>query len=118
MDQASPCQDPKAALRTLAQAGIDSLFGGPTTAAAAPTVPGVTLRYGTLSKFVPSTDINERSVGDLFSDYAQDLGGLSVGQNTTLRDTHPTEGGVVGEDDTPTPGRSYVASVRKEDKGL
>jgi len=117
MDPANSCQDPKAALRTLASAGIDALFGGPAAVVAAPTVPGVTLRYGTLSKFVPSTDINERTVGDLFADHAQDLGGLSVNENTTIRDTHASEGGVVDEDATPVAGRSYVASVRKEDKG-
>lgn len=117
MDPANPCSDPKAALKTVVMAGVDALFGGPCAQAAAPTVPGVTLRYGTLSKFVPETDFNERTIGDLFADHAQDLGGLSVGENTTLRDTTPGAG-VVGEDDAPVAGHSYVASVRKEDKGL
>lgn len=117
MDPANPCSDPKAALKTVVMAGVDALFGGPCAQAAAPTVPGVTLRYGTLSKFVPEGEINDRTVGDLFSDYGQDLGGLSLGDNTTLRDTTPGAG-VVDEDSTPVVGHSYVASVRKEDKGL
>lgn len=113
----NPCQDPKAALRTLAQAGMDSLFGTPSTAPVAPQGPGVTLRYGTLTKFVPEANVSGKSVGDLFGDHGADLGGVVPGDNTTIRDTHAQEGGVVEIDEPAVVGRTYVASIRKEDKG-
>ncbi len=101
--------------------GLDALFGAPTGGGGcggAPSGPGITLRYGTLRKFVPQAQIGTHSIGDLFEIHQGDLGGVSLGANTTIRDTHPTEGGVVGDDDNPVIDRTYVASIRKEDKGL
>lgn len=113
----NPCQDPKQALKTLAQAGLDSLFGAPSETVAAPSGPGVTLRYGTLTKFVPEASARGKSVGDLFEEHAADLGGVDLNDNVTIRDTHAQEGGVVDSAADASVGRTYVASIRKEDKG-
>ena len=114
----NPCSDPRAALRTVALAGIDALFGALGSApAAAPAGPSVTLRYGTISVTVPEAQIGAKDIGELFAERANDLGGLTLGDNVTLRDTHASEGGVVDESDAPILGRTYVASIRKEDKG-
>lgn len=100
--------------------GLDALFGAPTGGAGptGPQGPGVLLRYGTLSKFVAQAQVGNHSIGDLFEMHQGDLGGVSITANTTIRDTHPTEGGVVSEDQAPIVGHTYVASIRKEDKGL
>lgn len=111
----------KTAIGDALKGAIDSIFGGTSAPAtsATPTaaVPGITLRYGTLSHRVAMSDVNGRSIGDLFEDNSSVLGGVVVGSNTSIRDTDPTAGGVVAADFNPVEGRTYVASIRKEDKG-
>ena len=101
------------------KSAVDILFGPSTgPSAAAPRGPGVWLRYTTLSKFVSEAEVNGYTLGELFAKYSADLGGVTIGTNTSLRDTHATDGGPVEPGDSPEVGRTYIATVRKEDKGL
>lgn len=111
--------DPIDAAKSLAKSGIDAIFGAASVSSAPVNRgPGVTLKYGTMSVFVPEADLaNEATIGSLFSAHSSNLGGLSLGDNVNLRDTHPSEGGVVDKGEPAVVGRTYVASVRKEDKG-
>lgn len=111
----------KASIGDALKGAIDSIFGGasaPAATAPASSVPSVTLRYGTLSHSVAVSDVAGRSIGELFEDNSAALGGVVVGANTSIRDTDPTAGGVVDTDADVVAGRTYVASIRKEDKGL
>lgn len=110
--------DPVDAAKSLAKSGIDAIFGAASVSAAPVNRgPGITLKYGTLSVFVPEDKLGESTVHDLFRSNSSGLGGLSIGDSVNVRDTNPADGGVVEDGDTPTVGRTYVASVRKEDKG-
>lgn len=113
--------DPVEAAKSLAKSGIDAIFGGAAQVSASASVargPGVVLKYSTMQAFVAEADLNGRSVGDLFAAKAGDLGGYNAdADNLTFRDTHPSEGGVIEGDETAQVGRTYVASIAKEDKG-
>lgn len=112
--------DPIEAAKSLAKSGIDSIFGAASAQAPATASrgPGVVLKYSTMQAFVPEAEINGRSVQELFDAKAQDLGGFNADtDNVTFRDTHPSEGGVVAGDEGALVGRTYVASIAKEDKG-
>lgn len=111
--------DPVDAAKSLAKSGIDAIFGGAASVSAQTARgPGVVLKYATMQAFVAEADLNGRSVGDLFAAKAGDLGGYNPdSSNITFRDTHPSEGGVIDESETAQVGRTYVASIAKEDKG-
>lgn len=112
--------DPVDAAKSLAKSGIDAIFGGAAQVSATQPArgPGVVLKYSTMQAFVAEADLNGRSVGDLFAAKAGDLGGYNPdADNLTFRDTHPSEGGVIDGDEAAQVGRTYVASIAKEDKG-
>lgn len=95
-------------------AKLDDVFGGVSAPGAAPSAEaGCTLRYGTLSKFVPQRDFNGHTVIALFAENADDLS-LSSDGDVTYRES---AGGVIGGDRYPEVGKTYVASVSRDTKG-
>jgi len=105
------------ALNPSAVEALNALFAGakPTTVAA-PTEPEVTLRYGTLAVKIPQSNLRGRSIGELFKAQSEELGGVDLDDNVSIKDTMPGAG-VVDTSSAPVAGRTYVLSIRKEDKG-
>lgn len=113
-------ENPTPSPREIAQAvagsveqSLTRLFGAaPAPNAPATAQPGCTLRYGTITKFVPQSEFRDRSVSDLFDAYANDL---SLGEGDV---TYREAGGSVCTEDTyPQVGKTYIASVNRETKG-
>ena len=109
----------KSTIADALKGSIDAIFGSgtsaPATASAA--VPSATFRYGTLAVTVPAPALDGKSIGDVFEENAGALGGVTIGENTSIRDTDASSGGVVAVDDIPQVGHIYVASIRKDVKG-
>ena len=108
----------KSTIADALKGSIDAIFGsGASTPVASAAVPSATFRYGTLAVTVPAPALDGKSIGDVFEENAGALGGVTIGENTSIRDTDASSGGVVAVDDYPQVGHVYVASIRKDVKG-